>query len=288
MTHRHSSARAVLLPGGRHLSSQLHIVPPGTVLRRGANFSQMISGTNQLLFHEVDHLIPEIRRRALLQAEPAEGAATVADSSPNWVADVAWQNSTGTPVQQFRASWTVPNPPTTQSDQVIYLFNGIDPNSPDSAILQPVLQWGASPSGGGPFWSVATYYVMGEGPAFSTEAVPVNPGDTIEGAITLERQDQSGFSYRAEFSGLSDTVLRASSVHELVWCYITLESYGANTDNSYYPADPMTKFGNICLQTAPGQTTIPWAPETGGSNNGQHVGNVNNSSSSGEVEIYYR
>jgi hypothetical protein len=211
-------------------------------------------------------------------------ANRVADSSPNWVADAYWENISGSPVQEFVTSWNVPQPPTTQVGQAIYLLNGMEPAGPDSAILQPVLQWGLSPSGGGPFWSVASFYVIGNGPPFSSDAFQVNPGDTLRGIIRLESFDAGGFNYISEFDGLPSTALRASSVHELVWCYETLETYGASSSTSCYPPDADTTFSEIDIQTGAGNPGIVWTTETGGSNNGQRAV----STGSSEVDIYYR
>ena len=134
------------------------------------------------------------------------------------------------------------------------------PNAPDSAILQPVLQWGVSPSGGGGFWSVAAFYVLGYGSAFSTEAVRVSPGDTLEGSIRLTSVDSAGFNYVAGFTAIANSVLRVSSVHELVWCYEALETYDASANN-YYPASPMTAFTPIFIQTGTANPVLSW---TGG------------------------
>jgi hypothetical protein len=277
------SENPVRIPGGRHLSSEVHVLKAGERVKRGRGFTQKLDHVGNVLLHEPDAAsttapaVADQSRGTVPQAVPA------GDPIPNWVADAYWENATGGPVQLFITSWKVPQPPSTQVGQVIYLFNAMIPAAPDLGILQPVLQWGTSPSGGGPFWSVASYYVIGNGPAFSTDSFRVNPGDLLQGIIRLESSDGAGFNYISEFAGLPSTILRASSVHELVVCYETLETYGAYSSNSCYPADAATAFSAIAIQTV-GNQAIAWTSETGGSNNGQRVAIVSGS----EVDIYYR
>ena len=156
-----------------------------------------------------------------------------------WIADAFWTNNSGNPVRSFRTSWSVPPAPTTNSGQTIFLFNGIDPADPSQAILQPVLQWGPSHAGGGPFWTVASWYVLGNGQAFFTTPVPVNPGDVLVGAMTLTGQSNGLFSYQSEFQGIAGTELPVQNVAELVWCNETLEAYSI-TACSDYPATDVT------------------------------------------------
>ncbi|HEY2713837.1 MAG TPA: hypothetical protein VGI60_15085 [Chthoniobacterales bacterium] len=281
-------AHSSLIPGGRHFFSQVHMVASGNVIRRNATSTELKSATNQVLFQELDSDPATHLRGTLVSPQAFAGQQQVTDAAVNWVADAYWQNASGNPITEFRTRWTVPQPPSTQTNQLIYLFNGMEPDEQNPGILQPVLQWGVSPSGGGGFWSVATYYVAAEGPAFSTEAILVNPGDTLDGVIRLDSQDANGFNYIAQFAGMPATALRVSSAHELVWCYEALESYGASADNSYYPASPETAFTAINVQTATGNPALSWTPETGGSNNGQRVGGINNSPTFGEVDIFYR
>jgi hypothetical protein len=267
----------VRIPGGRHLSDQVHVLRNGERVRRERHLTQKIDAVGNVLLEKQDLPLQPPSSSALQ-------TAIVGDSIPNWVADAYWENTTGSSVESFATSWEVPKPPTNRVGQVIYLFSGMEPAGPDSAILQPVLQWGTSPSGGGPFWSVASYYVIGNGPAFSTDSVPVNPGDVLHATIRLEGSDTGGFNYISEFDDLPGTALRASSVHELIWCYETLESYGAYSSNICYPPDADTAFSAIDIRTLGVNPAIEWTTETGGSNNGQRAVSPNSS----EVDIYYR
>ena len=157
-----------------------------------------------------------------------------------WVAYAYWANTSGQPITSFRTTWQVPEPPSTDSNQIIYLFSGIDPSDPSTGILQPVLQWGRSEAGGGPYWSVASWYVAGASAgsnAYYTTPVQVNPGDTLVGAMTLTNQSGGTFDYNCEFEGISGTSLPALNHPELVWCNETLEVYNV-AQCSDFPNNP--------------------------------------------------
>jgi hypothetical protein len=81
----------------------------------------------------------------------------------------------------FSSGWVVPDEPSVHDSQtLIYFFNGLEPTG-GASIVQPVLQFGSSPSGGGEYWSVASYYVTSGGNVITTTAEPVNVGDTLLG-----------------------------------------------------------------------------------------------------------
>ena len=278
----------VILPGGKHHVSELQIVQPGEIVRREMGYTEKLNQAGEVVFRQTEGFAALLKAKLTAELALASVTPPKQDDPVNWVADTYWKNETGSPVQRFSTKWQVPAPPVVRGNQIIYLFNGMDPLDSSLGILQPVLQWGVSPSGGGAFWSVATYYVAKNNAAYSTEAVRVNPGDLLEGVITLLDQDEFGFNYRAEFLGVPATVLRVSSVAELVWCYETLETYRANVSNAYYPASPSTAFSAITIQTATGNPAIEWNKQTGGSNNGQYAEIISNSLTGGEVDIYYR
>ena len=97
-----------------------------------------------------------------------------------------WTNTTGHPISYFSTKWIVPPAPATDNGQLVYLFNGIQQTSSGPFILQPVLQWGVSPAGGGSYWSITNWYVNGMGGiALKGNLVQVNSGDVLRGVMTL-------------------------------------------------------------------------------------------------------
>jgi hypothetical protein len=204
-----------------------------------------------------------------------------------WIATSFWNNGTGNPITTFRTTWQVPPVPGTSSGQLIYLFNGITRFSSNSAILQPVLQWGTSPDGGGLFWAVASWYVHTTGQAFYTPLVTVNPGDTLVGVMNLTKQTAGKFDYTSEFQGIAGTNLPVQNIDELLWCSETLEAYGV-TQCSDYPNADFTAFRGIAIQTGNVTPAINWGVENTVTDCGQQAVVVSNSATSGEVDVHYR
>jgi hypothetical protein len=142
--------------------------------------------------------------------EAARGRSTDAQNpgamGDRWIAYTGWTNTSGAQITSFRTSWVVPEEPETTNGQLIYLFNGLQ-DSPVTMILQPVLQWGDSPAGGGRQWAVASWAVFSSGDAVMTKLDRVKPGDTVTGVMTLESMAAGIYIWTCEFEGLDRTVL---------------------------------------------------------------------------------
>lgn len=262
----------VLTPGGYRPRSLVREVGEGLALRAaGGVVKRLDISTSVLLDTEAVTLMAE--------EVPALGSG--------WVAYAFWNNGTGRSIQTFRTTWTVPRAPATQSGQTIFLFNGIQNYGANFGILQPVLQWGTSAAGGGPFWSVASWYVTSGGQAFHTQLVQVNEGDTLVGVMSLAGQTGNSFSYVSEFEGMANTSLPVNNIAELLWCNETLEAYNIS-QCSDYPASDVTTFGSIDIQTSSKTTPVNWTPVSAVTDCGQHVVVVSNTNPGGEVEIHYR
>jgi hypothetical protein len=258
----------ILTPGGYRHRSLVHRVEPGYAVRLSPEKAQLLDlATNALL---------DISKPTMAIGKfPALGCG--------WIATSYWNNATGRAITSFRTTWQVPAEPATSSNQLIYLFNGITRFSNNSAILQPVLQWGASPDGGGPSWAVASWYVHTTGQAFYTPLVRVNVGDTLVGVMTLTGRSGRTFNYSSEFQGIAGTNLAVQNIDELLWCSETLEAYGV-TQCSDYPASRLTAFREIGIQTGNVVPNVTWGVENEVTDCGQRAEVV----SSSEVDIYYR
>jgi hypothetical protein len=210
------------------------------------------------------------------EAEPGLGTG--------WITYAYWTNNSGHPVSRFATTWVVPPAPATDHGQVIFLFNGIQ-NS--TMIYQPVLQWGPSAAGGGSYWSVASWYVDGQGgPAFHTNLVRVNPGTILVGVMRQTGQSGTQFSYGCEFQGIANTGLPISNVQELTWNIQTLEAYGVQ-QCSDYPNTNFTAFYGIDFQTSAGRPAITWTAVNAVTDCGQNTHVVSNANAGGEVDLYY-
>jgi hypothetical protein len=263
----------VLTPGGFRHRSLVHAVGEGEALFAMDRFVQKLDLSSNALIDmaEIAVLAPE--------EVPALGSG--------WITYAFWNNGTGKAITSFGTTWIVPDAPSAQDGQTIFLFNGIENYGQNFGILQPVLQWGTSAAGGGPYWSIASWYVTSGGQAFHTNLIPVNAGDTLIGVMTLTGQSGGLFNYTSEFQGISGTSLPVQNIAELLWCNETLEAYSVN-QCADYPASDMTVLASISIETGSFSPSLNWTPVNSIQDCGQHTVVVSNSPTNGEVDIYYR
>ncbi|MBS0469127.1 MAG: hypothetical protein JSR14_18235 [Proteobacteria bacterium] len=273
----------VLTPGGYRVQSLVHHIDPEHVLDLASgNIRQMhIAG------HEVRDFGPLLLRPAgvpLMPGNVQRNPDRLPALGSGWITYASWTNNSGHPVARFATTWVVPPAPATDHGQTIFLFNGIQ-NS--TMIYQPVLQWGPSAAGGGSYWSVASWYVDGQGgPAFHTNLVRVNAGDVLVGVMNQTGQSGSKFSYNCQFTNIGNTSLPISNVEELTWNIETLEAYGVQ-QCSDYPATNFTAFTGIDFQTSAGRPAITWTATNAVTDCGQNARVVSNANPGGEVDLYY-
>ena len=262
----------------------VHLIEDGAVLDGTDGRLRKLGGAGELL---TDFGVLQ-RRTGGVPLQPGNVAHPLPRVTPSfgsgWITYASWTNATGTPVSSFATTWVVPDPPSTQSGQVIFLFPGIQ-NS--TMIYQPVLQWGVSAAGGGDYWAVASWYVDGQGGiAFHSNLVQVNPGDTLVGVMTLTSQSGSLFSYNCSFQGIANASLPISNVEQLTWLIETLECYGI-TKGSDYPDAALTEMKNIGVATGAAYPAMTWGVNNAVTDCGQHTVIVSNSSAAGILELNY-
>jgi hypothetical protein len=219
----------------------------------------------------------------------------------NWIS-AAWLDMSGASVKSFSTSWKVPAVPATQASQLLYLFNGMEPANA-STIVQPVLQWGDSGADEdginrtGQFWTAASWIVPApDGHTYHTPHIRVNPGDTLVGVVALVQKSAVGSVYSCEFQGLSATKFSTPAIPELTWCVETLEAYELSggltppydlNSESEYPASKFTAFEaiNVSIDGAPSNAL--WTASDYETMFGEHTQLVVNSSTNGNILIYY-
>jgi len=230
----------VLVPGGYRLSTSVHEVPEGgSLLHVGSDVHVLDSAGNVL---------------KVVTPTATTVKAAVDPEETGWVAYAYWLNTGTSPISSFTSTWTVPAAPKSNIDQTIFLFNSIEPNSGD-AILQPVLQYGPSSAGGGSFWALATWYLVGS-EVFFSKLVDTSVGATLDGVITLTSSSGSSYNYVSSFSNVAGTSLTVTGAAELTWATETLEVYGVET-SSDFPAGS-TVFSDINLELSSGTPTVSW------------------------------
>ncbi|MDR3607311.1 MAG: hypothetical protein P4M08_08020 [Oligoflexia bacterium] len=226
----------------------------------------------------------EVRSGEVFPVDSGENKGHAAVNSQGWISYSSWTAPPGKPIQRFVTRWSVPNEPARKENQLIYLFNGIM-NVKHTTILQPVLQWGVSPAGGGGYWAVASWFVNLKGETFHTPLIRVQPGEVLTGVMTLIEDSDSKFSYVSEFDGIPKTVLRVHEIEELREATETLEAYRVH-ECTAYPVGT-TAFSDISLELPNGLPSLLWTVRDRVTNCGQHVTVVSDSATNGDVELSY-
>jgi hypothetical protein len=228
------------------------------------------------------------------QAPTTPGPSSPAPITDGWIVYSGWTNGSANPISYFQTRWAVPPAPASDNGQTVFLFNGIQSFGADVFILQPVLQWGTSSAGGGSYWSITNWYVGSDGTALYGPLIQVNPGDVLEGIMTLTGQTGSNFNYLSSFTGFPTADLVVNNVAELTWANETLECYDFAAFSDY-PDTALTAFHDIEIRlrtsTTPfteTQATINWQVNNDVTDNGQQCLIVSNDSPGGDVYLYYR
>ncbi|KAF8912186.1 hypothetical protein CPB84DRAFT_1761523 [Gymnopilus junonius] len=121
--------------------------------------------------------------------------------------------------------------PANTDGQLLYWFNALVPPS-DDAILQPVLQYGVSPAGGGPYYSIASWYLINSNVYFS-DLIQVQPGQELTGYMVLVSTTTSGstteYVWAVYFGGYRGTIITIQTTEQLNWAYEALEIYGTQS-----------------------------------------------------------
>ncbi|KAJ6549998.1 hypothetical protein B0H19DRAFT_1264864 [Mycena capillaripes] len=228
----------------------------------------------------VDTIVPTpggLRPKANVHAIQAGGHISHKREASGWIAWTGWLDTGFSPVSTFVSTWTVPPVPATFNGQLLYLFNSLfsyDAN----AIIQPVLQCFSFPVRGVSGWgraalAVASWYVTGDSGFFST-LVNDNPGQVLNGTMTLFAQHGSTYGYSREFIG------------GIPGTSFTLETYGV-TRKSDYPTGSTT-FANTDVKLANGAapSLAEWNITSDAAD--EHVAQVNvNGATNGKVTIVY-
>jgi hypothetical protein len=290
----------VITPGGPRPKSMVHYIEPGHhVSSEGGRLKMIHTATAKVVkdFGEIPKHNKQSESR-VVRAKPLNklgGGATPGPITDGWIINSEWTNTTGNPISYFSSKWVVPPAPATDNGQLVYLFNGIQQTNSGPFILQPVLQWGNSPAGGGSNWAITNWYVDGQGGlALHGSLVNVNPGDELQGVMTLTGQSGGTCDYQSSFIGNPTADLTVTGIDELKWANETLECYGFSAFSDY-PDTDLTAFYDIeiKLRTSNSPVTdveanINWLADNSVTDNGQQCVIVSNDSPAGEVYLYYR
>lgn len=157
----------------------------------------------------------------------------------------------------MKGEWKVPSEPQDQQTQLLYLFTGLvnEQNiTTTEYILQPVLQWGVSPAGGGDYWAIASWFVATHG--VHSKLIEVSEGNLIVGNMQLE--DENGYWVcNTTDSNTKQTSSLAVSWNDVISsAYVTLEVYGV-TECKNLPKQSVT-FTNLSMGDSTGSVLPQW------------------------------
>jgi hypothetical protein len=193
----------------------------------------------------------------------------------------------------FSTKWIVPPPPKENRGQLLYIFNALfgreflSDGSFSDHIIQPVLQWGRSPAGGGDYWAICNWYVAGENYYYDS-LIKVNQNTILEGIIERSYYSDTSFSYKSSFSGYT-TSLHANNLPLLEIAYEALESYGAD-NHADYPENEKIRMFDIHIDSDIKDQEVLWQSfNLGNPSNelGQFTKIINQTTNGGEIDIFF-
>ena len=261
----------VLTPGGYRHPSLVHHVTHGHRVRRRKYQLQLVHRHTQ---------------RIIERHDVAPSDAPIPGLGTGWITFASWQNLASEPISQITTDWTVPPPPTAiDTDQTIFLFNALQ-NASRTNLLQPVLQWGVSQTGGGPFWSISNWYIDSSGHVCHSGSLPVLPGQGLTGIISLGQETSGLFSYVVSFDGYPNLDLSVTGIEELTYAVETLETYQIGTCIEY-PAAPFTAMSNISIAVGGTSPALSWTVQNNPTICGEHAIITSSVNPGGQINIVY-
>jgi len=191
---------------------------------------------------------------------------------PEYVSGSGWQvyayYNGSNQLTMYTGNWVVPPNPASNGGQILYSFNGLQ-NSFSGAgpdididIIQPVLQYGTTPAGGGNYWAMASWYVAEDGTALFSTVLKVKVADMIYGIMEMTSPDHWFISGNDTNSGKS-TSLSVSKPNTKFepWAFVTLEVYEV-TNCDQYPANGKIPYTNLAITSKSGPETPNWTTGT--------------------------
>jgi hypothetical protein len=283
----------VSTPIGPKRKSRVHLVDSEHHLNIKDNHIQLVHTKTGIVSQEYAGTLTDHNKDNRSVFSNVLNKASAKDSS-GWLTFSNWYNNSNNPITYFSTSWIVPSSPTTNSNQTLFLFNGLmstsSQYSPATSILQPVLQWGISAAGGGNYWAITNWYVWDSGDSsqyFHGSLIKVISGTRLQGVMKLTSDSSNTFSYNSSFEGYSSgSELQVNNVPQLNWASEALEAYGI-TKTTDYPSDEKVKMSEIQIKVNDIFPSIMWTPMNVVTEYGRHINIVSNSSAGGEVDLYY-
>ncbi|GEM_PF-5803288 len=277
----------VYTPFGPALKSRIHSIDKGHHLKVQNGTVQIIQTKTNVIVQVIDISSYDNRYKKTnnlvsngqnnLSSDPMDGWISFANGSV--------QGDNPRPVTHYSVSYVVPSPPKLKSDQLIYLFSGMQ--NPDSVgvIVQPVLQWGVSPAGGGRYWAICNWCVTNTEVFFHDSLIKVNSGARLRGVIESTQVTESSYNYVSTFKDYPSE-LQINNLPLLNELYIALETYSI-TSCDEFPYDEKIRFTDIEVLTDDLYPKLSWFTDSKNPLCKQTTMIVNGNSYSGQIDIYF-
>lgn len=188
-----------------------------------------------------------------------------------------------TGIKSLSTNWLVPDfPLDTVNPVTIFYWNALD-----GGALQPVLQYD---QGYGNAYTIANWYFT-DGQYFHGTFVPVTPGTALQGVITfVSNPNDTTWNYKEVFTGYPTADVNIERTTEATSPAICLEAYTQNL--AQWPNQPYMAFTDIDVTMRSGTppATLTWTAGGGSvpvTPSGYNIVIVNNSSTDGEVDMYF-
>jgi len=182
-----------------------------------------------------------------------------------WQVFTVWD--AGQDLTTFNGTWNVPSNPPSYNDQLLYTFTGLQNSFGDGEqgvdIIQPVLQFGDSPAGGGAYWGIACWYVTSTGIGLHSTLQPAAAGDNILGVMTKPSATSAAWTIVATDTTTAATtqLLVDKSLGKFEpYAFVTLEVYSV-TDCNQYPTDPLN-YVNLEIDVNSQPVTPQWQTQS--------------------------
>ncbi len=275
--------KIVNTPFGPALKSNVHYLDNDHYINNTNNNIQVIQKATDKITKEFYNVNNSVKTDFKIQSQD-NSSYSISYFKDGWITYADGQFFSQNPLSKFSTNWIVPQPPKKVSNQLLYIFIGGGGTfySGYSYIIQPVLQWGISPAGGGNYWSICNWFVINN-EFFHDSLLLVQPGTSLNGIIRLTSFSDSSFSYNSSFGGYP-TSLQVDNIPELINLYIAFEAYSVQ-ECIEYPVDEKVKFCDIQILTGV-HTDFMWTPVNWVSDCGQFTEVISNSNN-GEIDIHF-
>lgn len=309
------TSKYILSPEGPILSSNVHLIETGYHLSVQNGHVVKIHSATGIMSEDFGEMHPNNHENI---AGGPDNKAIPAQPS-GWITYAQWTNTSSQPFSFFSTDCIVPIAPAGNNNQLIYIFEGLENTLTGSSIdiIQPILQWGNNNIFGGNSWCIANWYVWNNGTsaAVSEPELNIAPGTSLQSMITYTGQQADGsYNYTSSFVGHPNSALNVTqgdlynnfnypgtsiaipSVPAQTVAVETLEAYNASTgtpevpEASDYPYIASVNMTNIDMGLVNAPAQLTWTPVTTQyAAFGEHtVVESNNSTGSGEVDLYFR